>query len=178
MITPEIKVLKSSEQEAFNEQILKMLFISDEEFFPPLSKRSSTTQSELKGDWKSDNGVLSYFEELKKQRFVVATDKDKLLAFVSFRENFTSDIIKENDLPNIYISTLVVSREARGMGITYAMYEKLFDEFKYFNVFTRTWSSNISHIKILSKFNFETFKVIKDDRGKGIDTVYFKKNKN
>ena len=172
-----ITVLELFEQEKFYEQILKMLSISDDEFFPPLSSRSSTTQADLSKTQKCDDGVLSYFEELKKQRFLVACDGDKLLGFVSFKENFTNNEIKEADLPNIYISTLIVSPEARGMGITYKMYENLFDKFKNVNIFTRTWSTNISHIKILSKFNFETFKTLKDDRAEGVDTVYFKRRK-
>ena len=125
---------------------------------------------------KHNKGVLTYFEELKKQRLVVACDGSKLLGFVSFKENFTNSEIIEEDLPNIYISTLIVSADARGMGITYTMYKKLFDTFSNVNVFTRTWSTNISHIMILSKFGFDIFKIIKGDRGKGIDTVYFKKS--
>lgn len=175
MIKPEIVILNSNEQEKFYEQILHMLIDADMEFCPPLSVRTSTTQSNLAKNQKYNKGVLNYFEELKKQRFVVACDGSKLLGFVSFRKNFVNSEIIDKDLPNIYISTLIVSADARGMGITYRMYENLFDTFNNVNVFTRTWSTNISHIKILSKFGFDIFKIIKGDRGEGIDTIYFKK---
>jgi len=165
-----------SEQEQYYDEILKMLTDADDEFFPPLSARNSTTQSDLLSGEKSENGVLSYFEELKKQKFMVATEEGRLLAFVSFKENYTNDEIKENNLPNIYLSTLIVKKDARGRGITSKMYEKLFDAYKDVNVFTRTWSTNIAHIKILEKFNFKTFRVLKDDRAEGVDTVYFKKS--
>ena len=177
MLNIEFAVLKKEEQEKFYDQILKMLIISDKDFCPPLSARTSTTQADLSSNQVSVNGVLSYFEEMKKQRFAAAYDGEKLLGFVSFKEDYTSEEICQEDLPNIYLSTLIVSPEARGKGITYSLYGKLFSTYKNANIFTRTWSTNASHIKILSKFGFELFKTIKDDRGKGIDTVYFRKNK-
>lgn len=57
------------------------------------------------------------------------------------------------------------------------MYAYLFSAYKNANIFTRTWSTNFAHIKILQAFGFETVKVLKNDRGSGIDTVYFKKEK-
>ncbi len=171
-----IKLLTCEEQKNFYEDILNMLTDSDDEFCPPLSARNSTIQADLSANTKCKNGVMSYFEELKKQRFVVACEGDKLLGFVSFKENFTNDVILERDLPDIYISTLLVSAEARGMRLTYKMYEFLFECYKNSNVFTRTWSTNALHIKILSSFGFDVLKIITDDRGKGIDTVYFKKS--
>lgn len=172
-----IEILNNCDIKRFNEQILDMLTVSDEEFFPPLSMRSSTTQSNLMLGDKCSDGVLSYFEELKKQSFMVAYKDEELLGFVSFREDFVNSEIDENQLHNIYISTLVVNPKARGKGITQAMYKKLFEIYKNSNIFTRTWSTNVAHIKILSKFDFETFKVLKDDRAKGVDTVYFKRTK-
>ena len=56
------------------------------------------------------------------------------------------------------------------------MYASLFEEYKDVNIFTRTWSTNMAHIKILSKFDFEKMSVIENDRGEGIDKVYFKKS--
>ncbi len=171
----EIRILTKIEQDKYDNEILEMLIQGDAEFVPPLSARSSTTQSNLKGIIKENGGVLNYFEELKKQRILVATEGDKLVGFVSFKENFVNKKIGEEYLPNIYISTLLVSPEGRGKGLTRKMYEILFAEYENVNVFTRTWSTNEAHIKILSKFGFETMLVLKNDRGNGIDTIYFKK---
>jgi ribosomal protein S18 acetylase RimI-like enzyme len=54
------------------------------------------------------------------------------------------------------------------------MYDHLFNE-KYAdrNIFTRTWSTNTAHISILKKYNFREIHRIENDRGEGIDTVYF-----
>ena len=170
----EIKILKTDEQYKYYDEILKMLIDGDDEFVPPLSARTSTTQSNLASGNKSEDGILNYFEEMKKQRIMIATENDTLLAFVSFKENYTNNEIKV--VPNIYLSTLIVKSDARGKGLTTKMYSILFEEYKDVNIFTRTWSTNTAHIKILSKFNFDTLCTLKNHRGNGIDTVYFVKN--
>lgn len=47
-------------------------------------------------------------------------------------------------------------------------------------VSTRTWSTNISHINLLKKRNYENTYTIRNDRiledGTKVDTVYFGKN--
>ena len=172
-----INILKESEYDRYDDEILDLLSEGDEEFVPPLSARSSTTQSDLSGGTKAGDGVLNYFNELKKQKILVAVEKGKLIGFVSFKENFVNDIIGEEQLPNIYISTLLVAKSGRGKGLTGKMYEFLFKEYENNKVFTRTWSTNEAHIKILSRFGFETLSVLENDRGNGIDTVYFKKRR-
>ena len=168
-----IKLLSLDENKSYGNEILNMLELCDKEFVPPLSLRSSTTQRDLKSGEENIDGVKSYFEEVMKQHLMVATENEKLLGFVSFKENFTNDKISENELPDIYISTIIVHPEGRGRGLTKKMYKILFDEYKDVNIFTRTWSLNTAHIKILKEFGFETFSVLENDRGEGIDTVYF-----
>ena len=169
----EIHILTKEEKERYDGQILRMLNAGDEEFVPPLSTRNSTTQTDFVIVQGLTRGVLNYFRGLKQQKLLAATENDQLLGFVSFRENFTNQKISK--LPNIYISTVLVSPEARGRGITGKMYETLFAEYKGVSVFTRTWSTNAAHIRILEKLQFETLCVLKNDRGQGIDTVYFQR---
>ncbi len=166
-------------KQKYREDIIKMMQISDKDFIPPLSQRSSTTQSDLSANPEVSDGIEKYYNQMAEQEILGAFEDGVLLGFVSFRENYTSDVILESDLPNIYISTLILSPEARGRGLTYLMYDKLFNSlYSDRNVFTRTWSTNAAHIRILSKFNFELIKTIENDRGNGIDTVYFSKRKN
>lgn len=165
-------------KEKYSEDIFKMLSDSDKEFVPPLSSRSSTTQKNLCSDCgvQSSDGVKMYFDGMMKQSILGCIDDGKLLGFVSFRENYTCDSIKENTFPNIYISTLIVSPTARGKGLTKKMYSYLFDTlYGDRNIFTRTWSTNGAHIAILEKFGFVNTVRIENDRGQGIDTVYFAK---
>lgn len=171
------KLLKKEEQEKYFDQIFEMMLEGDKDFIPPLSARSSTTQKNLTSNKGSIEGLKSYFEEMKSQRFMVCVDEDVLVCFVSFKENFTNDKIHDKDLPNIYLSTLIMRPQYRGKKVTQTLYEKLFDIYADASIFTRTWSTNIPHIKILSKFNFQSIATLKNDRGKGIDTVYFAKRR-
>lgn len=168
--------MEKQKQHEIYDSAYRLLAEADNEFVPPLSSRSSSTQQNFSNTLQSDN-ITTYFEQLKNQRFAVVFEEGELISFVSFKENYTCSEISENELPNIYLSTLVVSPKARGKGVTTALYQKLFTEYEKVNIFTRTWSTNFAHIKILGKYGFEVIKVLKDDRGIGIDTVYFKKAK-
>ena len=174
----EIRILGKEEQHLIYTDAYTMLEAADNEFLPPLSSRRSSTQQELSGGEKNSDGIRQYFEQLKGQRFAAAFEDGALIAFVSYKENYTCPEIPQEELPNIYISTLVASPKARGKGVTKALYSRLFSEYESSNVFTRTWSTNFAHIKILQGFDFETVTVLKDHRGEGIDTVYFKRKRN
>lgn len=170
----EITLLSHKKQAEQMEQILPLLAVADKEFVPPLSARTSTTQQTLLCD-KSLAGVTLYWEEMKQQRLLVAKEQEEIVGFVSFKENFTSEEIKDNTLPNLYITTVIVSPSFRGKGLTQAMYQHLFSLYEYTNVFTRTWSTNTAHLKILSRFGFMPILTLKNHRGQGIDTLYFQK---
>jgi len=170
-----IRILDKQEQQNIYIDVYKLLEAADNEFIPPLSSRSSSTQQTLSNFAKRTDGIDQYFEQLKGQRFVVAFENKKLIGFVSYKENYSCSEIPNSELPNIYITTLVVSPSERGKGVTKALYNKLFEEYMSVNIFTRTWSTNIAHTKILQGYGFEIIKVIKNDRGNGIDTVYYKK---
>ena len=169
----EMQLLTGDQIKQFEAALFRLLSDADDEFLPPLSARSSTTQSALLSGEKSVDGVSAYFTQMKQQHIFAATENDRLLGFVSFKENYTNDIIKSEHLPNIYLSTLVVSPAARGQGLTRRMYEKLFELFSDRAVLTRTWSTNNAHIRILDRFGFKTLCTLENDRGAGIDTVYF-----
>lgn len=173
----EYKLLTIEEQKEYYEQIFEMMLAGDKDFIPPLSARSSTTQKDLSSTKSNVEGLKSYFDEMKTQRFMVCLDSDILVSFVSFKENFTNDKIHNDDLPNIYLSTLIMRPEYRGQKVTQTLYETLFDIYADASIFTRTWSTNIPHIKILSNFDFEIIDTLKNDRGERIDTVYFAKRR-
>lgn len=171
----EIRILQPEEQAAIYADVLEMLVEADGDFVPPLSSRSSSTQKELTATATRTTGVQEYFEQLKTQRFGAVFEDGRLLAFVSYRENYTCEEIPASELPNIYLTTLIVCPEARGRGVTTALYGQLFARYSDVNIFTRTWSANAAHIKVLGKYGFTRIKTLKDHRGPGMDTVYFKR---
>lgn len=151
--------------------IFHLLELADNEFYPPLSSRQSTTQQNLVGI--SNGDISEYFEELKTQSFFIATDGDRLVGFMSIRYDYNSTAIKEELMPNVYISTLIVDINERGRGIAYLLYQRCLNKFRKRHIMTRTWSKNLSHISLLSKLTFKECARIKDDRGEGVDTVYY-----
>ena len=171
------KLLDACDKELFESDMIKILTEADGDFVPPLSKRSSTLDKSFSSEAVDGGGIESYFAEMKKQEIVAVFENGKIIGFVSYRLNFTSDEIAEYDSYNLYVSTLVLGNNARGKGITKKLYSHIFNElYPERNIFTRTWSTNLAHIKILNSFGFNELvrKIV--DRGKGIDTGYYKKD--
>jgi ribosomal protein S18 acetylase RimI-like enzyme len=157
----------------YKEELLNMIVESDKDFVPPLSSRTSTTQSCFDQN-AQDCSVLPYFEKVLTQNIIGVFDGKDLVGFLSFIQNYTLNEIDQTTFDNIYLSTLILKPITRGQGLTYKLYDHVFNVlYPNHNVFTRTWSTNFAHLKILDKFGFTCFKTIKDDRAKGIDTVYF-----
>ena len=168
-----MKVLDAREKEIYAKEIVDLLTESDNDFVPPLSKRSSPLDKSF-GASNGENGILSYFEEMKRQEILAVFEGKEMLGFVSYRHDFTSDIITKEELPNIYVSTLVLKKSARGRGLTKIIYSHMFSElYADRRIFTRTWSTNLAHTKILSGFGFSEIFRKENDRGIGIDTVYY-----
>jgi len=113
-----------------------------------------------------------------REQMLAAVEGERLLGFVTFVENLSCKYFGAESFPNLNICTLLLSPDARGRGITRQMYTYLFDTlYPKHNLFTRTWSTNAAHIKILSRFDFALIARIENDRGAGIDTVYFGKRR-
>ncbi len=140
---------------------------ADEDFVPPLSTRMSTTQKNLNPGASEDvEGPVEYFAELKKQHNLLAVEDNRLLGFMSFRP--------DHEL-GCYVSTVIVDASIRNQGIAKQLYEKLIAT-AVRPIATRTWSQNHAHIHILEELGFINFDTIPNDRGVGIDTVYFKRD--
>ena len=168
-----LKHLNNDEKQKYRDRIRALLVLCDREFVPPISTRTSTTQSDLPHKEAGD-GISAYLAALMEQEIVCAFDGDTLLGFVSYRLDHTCDEIGADTHPNLYVSTLIVSPESRGQGLTKIIYANLFEKYASRHIFTRTWSTNFVHIKILEGFGFSEHHRIKDHRGEGIDTVYFR----
>ena len=166
-------LLNGEQKRQYKQRLLQILADNDTAFVPPLSQRTGTTQTDFQ---TAVGSICAYFDKMMEQNMLAVFLEGQVVGFVSYIENMTSDVIGEEMLPNLYISTLVLQPETRGMGITKKVYNHLFNElYPERNVFTRTWSTNIAHIKILNSFGFQELKRIPNDRGAGVDTVYYGK---
>ncbi len=169
-----LKVLSEGDRAKYEGRLLEMMRESDTEFVPPLSARASTTQKRLTAV-RATGDVSAYFKGMLGQEILAAFDGGELICYVSYKLDYTNGVITEKDLPNIYLSTLISDKKARGKGVTAKLYSYLFNTlYPDRSVYTRTWSTNAAHIHILlDKFGFTQKARLEDDRGKGIDTVYF-----
>lgn len=104
---------------------------------------------------------------------IAALDDGNVAGFLSYISDRPMDI---KGFPCVeYLSTILVEKNCRGRGISKKLYEKFIELSAGKSIVTRTWSTNESHLGLLSKLGFVEIKRIKDDRGDGIDTVYFGK---
>lgn len=167
----EFCLLNDTQKEQYREDRLKIFAQNDMTFVPPMSSRTGTTQNTFQNK-VNPSGIQDYLAQMLSQQIMGVFLEEKLVGFVSYMKDRVTDVF--DVLPNIYISTLVLQSETRGMGITKKLYNHLFSElYPTHSIYTRTWSTNIAHIKILQGFGFEELKRIPDDRGLGIDTVYY-----
>ena len=164
-------MLDKAQKEQYQKVLLDILVQNDTAFVPPLSCRAGTTQTAF-GNKPNPAGVKDYLNQMLTQQILGVFLEEKLVGFVSYMEDRVTP--EFDSLPNLYISTLVLQPETRGMGITKKLYQHLFGElYPTYSVFTRTWSTNRAHIKILQDFGFAELKRIPNDRGAGVDTVYY-----
>lgn len=167
-------------------EIWQILVDADKEFIPPLSSRNDTTQKKLIPQENSSTVPESYFHEMLNQSFILcieegeeniadeASETGRVTGFLSYRRDHKL-VIDGKEYISDYVSTIIVAPEVRNMGYTQKMYEALFEAEPGKSYSTRTWSTNHAHIHILEKLGFELKLSIKDDRGEGIDTVYYVK---
>ena len=118
------------------------------------------------------NGPLLYFNEMKLQNFVLAKEGGRLVGFLSYIADHRIPYVDE---PSAYISTVLVDPRDRGKGIGSSLYAYLESEQRPGLITLRTWSTNKSQIALLHKRGYAVIKVLENDRGDGIDTVYFAK---
>lgn len=171
-------------QQEWND-IWEILCECNNEFVPPLSSRNSSSQADLRtgpgaaGACAADQPFV-YFEELRKQQFIVAVKDSRVVGFLSFRTGYICDALSDFGASN-YITTVCVRKDSRKQGILTMMYELmetcLPDEVDCDRISTRTWSQNDPQINTLMKKGFSIVKRIPDDRGPGVDTLYFGKVK-
>jgi len=170
-------VLDESFDDRVKNSILDILRLCDKEFFPPLSQRTGTMQTDFAKKSEAA-GLEAYFDEILKQRAILAQDDGgKIIGFLSFRLNPETPILAPY-FPIVHITTICVSPTGRGQGIGRSFYDFLFrwseqNGIRY--IATRTWSANAGHIPLLQKRGFAVIHTIADDRGKGVDTLYYLK---
>ena len=167
--------------EAVAPQIWTTLVEADHEFLPPLSQRGSGTQTTFSPVQATQStGPVAYFDSIRHQDLLTAclgSAPDTVAGFMSYRpESHLPDTANQQTYH--YVTTVVVHPAFRGHRLTQQLYEKLLATAYplHQGVATRTWSTNTAHMRLLHRLGFTPVHRIPDDRGPGIDTVYFAKD--
>lgn len=159
----------------YGSEIYRILSLTEDEFVPPLSSQEGTTQTDGLDEERND-ALDEYYEQCIDQSFVLAHDGADVFGFLSFRTGYDLDELGAYT-PSAYVSTIIVDPDHRRAGYAREMYHELLTDLpadvREPYVTTRTWSTNDSHLRLLNELGFELLKRIEDDRGDGIDTVYY-----
>lgn len=166
--------LTEAQKEQYRDEIIGMIAACDHEFVPPLSQRHGPTQTDFSGALQTEDNLPAYYEDMRKNNILAAFEGEELLGFIAYKLDMLNQFLTERTLPNLYVAVLLVKPAARGQGLTKKMYRYLFGELHPDrNRYTRTWSTNAAHAKILRDFGMDVVIRLENDRGEGIDTVYY-----
>lgn len=175
----EIQYIDNVDEGEIKEQLWNILCECNHDFFPPLSHRESSSQGDLKGIESRNSKPELYFDEMIKQNFIIVKGlNNKIIGFMTFKHGYICEELKIIGESN-YITTICVTKAYRKQGILKIMYKfmatSIPNDLKLGYISTRTWSTNAHHIHTLEKTGFNITTVLKDHRGKDIDTIYFGK---
>ncbi len=160
------------------EMVWDILCQCNEEFYPKLSARNSSSQKNLKDTsiQGAEDTPIVYYEEMIQQDFILAYEENEVVGFMTFKKNYECDSLSSFG-KSLYITTVCVNKKKRGQGIMKALYHAMEKEVTEIcgcnRISTRTWSLNVAQTHELSKRGYKTICVLEDDRGPGVDTIYF-----
>ena len=159
------------------DQVFALVCEADDAFWPPLRARTPEQGLSVGAGEVLDDKPDAYWASIQSHVLIIAQEEGRVLGMMSVARDKYLDAL---DLTaTAYLSTLIVAESARGRGLARQLYAHLFELAYSWSetalVATRTWSTNAAHLPLISKLGFEERLRLKDDRGVGIDTVYFLK---
>ena len=176
--TPSFQLIApGTADDATLDTIWNILVVVDREFVPPLSARSGTLERCLTQEtiW---GGPVSYFDQLTHQHVVLARVGNEPAAVMSFIRGYRDGALADWS-PSTYVSTTAVLPRFRRRGLGAALNEyvehrpeTIADRY----VSRRTWSTNTGNLALLAAAGYSEVLRLPDDRGPGVDTVYFVKD--
>lgn len=163
---------------AYEDDVRQLLVKYDDEFVPPLSSRDSTVQTEGLSHSPAERAIDAYLESCLNQNLLIATDGGEVIAFLSYRVTSEKEGLEAYS-PCVYVSTTIVEDDYREQGVATALNRRLLDaivpDLPVEYVTRRTWSTNTASMAYIESLGFNVAKVVEDDRGEGIDSIYYYK---
>ena len=173
MISPTL-VEKPAERPLLHAPVWALLAEVDNEFFPPLSRRTDT-QSVRSHPRGAAPDLRAYFNAILAESWLVAHDQGSVIGLLSFRISRDDPLLSDWS-PSLHATTVAVAAGARRSGIATGLYEALTHVAREGSVAyltTRTWTTNTSHNRMLLDRGFRQVRLLANDRAESIGTVYF-----
>ena len=152
-------------------QLLSLTRRCDEDFVPPLSWRHQLGQ-DLRGLGPRDaGGVVDYVDSLLELAHLVVLIQDGRL--VGYCAYYWPWIWRGTE--HVYVSTAVVAPSHRGRGLSTRMGRRGVVQAlrRRVPLLAKTWSTNKASMGALSRWG-RVDKIVPDERGAGVDTVYWR----
>ena len=146
------------------EILIDFMELVDHEFVPPLFLRPG-------GIYERVSGTLAKVDS----NFLIGDSNGRVVGVVGYRKNWNG--IKKV-LGEAYISFIAVHPEYRGQSIARLLDRALVQKLGpggMTHVNVTTWSTNLGAYRIYQHLGYVVSKTLKDHRGPGVDTIYFRK---
>jgi len=147
------------------ERLIDFMELVDNEFVPPLSLQPG-------GIYERVSGTLAKVDS----NFIIGESNGRVVGAMGYRKNWNGI---EEVLGEAYISFIAVHPGYRGQNIARlldrALAKKLCPVWVT-HVNVTTWSTNPGAYRMYQQLGYVVSKTLKNHRGPGVDTIYFRKN--
>jgi len=147
------------------ERLIDFMELVDNEFVPPLSLQPG-------GIYERVSGTLAKMDS----NFIIGESNGRVVGAMGYRKNWNGI---EEVLGEAYISFIAVHPGYRGQNIARlldrALAKKLCPVWVT-HVNVTTWSTNPGAYRMYQQLGYVVSKTLKNHRGPGVDTIYFRKN--
>ncbi len=150
------------------QQVKEFIELVDNEFCPPLSERGKGIPERIDSclDRPESNYLVATLPEKKE-----SGTYNRFVGMIGYTQKWKKD-------DKAYINFLATHPEYRNLGISKKLCLKLEDFLSNRDcrsVHVCTWSSNPAAMRFYRELGYHTYTVVLNDRGRGINTIYYKK---
>lgn len=174
VLIPRERILEEKEKR----EIYEILEECDQDFCPPLSYRSSTSQKQLTHVEDGKEGVRRYYEEILQQPTLLAKREGIMIGFMSYRIGYTCKELEAYGKV-CYLTTLCIRPSERGKRLAPRIYRAvethIRSQYPGLTLTLRTWSTNKAQLHLMDELGYHCVARLKNDRGENIDTLYYAK---
>lgn len=171
-----VRVRRLSE-ENHRETLRDFLCDYEDEFVPPLTARSGVEE------WDDDEPGESldpFLDDCFDQEVIGAFNGDgELIGITVYDYGFFHALPQEMN-PCVYVTITLVAEDYRQQGVNQRISTEVYNHALELSgkqniqsMAFRTWSTNEGGKALMEKYNFKEMYRIEDDRGEGVDSIYY-----